>query len=82
MTSGQGTASWILYFGFKVMDPTDQKMKVIIDYANNVLNATGLRYGNAVVEAASSALPEAAAEEVPVSAASSGHAVHQRTRFP
>jgi len=34
-----------LYFGFKVMDPKEQKTKVLIDYANKVLDATGLQNG-------------------------------------
>jgi len=39
-----------LYFGFKTMDPNDQKTKAIIDYANKVLDATGLQNGAADME--------------------------------
>jgi len=38
------------YYGFKTMDPEDQKTKVIIDYANKVLDATGLRNGASDME--------------------------------
>jgi len=39
-----------LYMGLKAMDPDDQKTKVIIDYANKVLDVTGLRNGAADME--------------------------------
>jgi len=39
-----------LYYGFKVMDPQDQKIQAIIYYANKVLDATGLRNGAADME--------------------------------
>jgi hypothetical protein len=45
-----GNGIFNLYFGFKVMDPKDQKTKAIIDYANKVLDATGLRNGAADME--------------------------------
>jgi len=39
-----------LYIGFKVMDPKDQKIKTIIDYANKVLDAMGLQNGASDME--------------------------------
>jgi len=39
-----------LYLGFIVMDPNDEKTKKIIDYANKVLDATGLQNGAADME--------------------------------
>jgi hypothetical protein len=39
-----------LYYGFKVMDPKDEKIQVIIDYANKVLDATGLKNGASDME--------------------------------
>jgi len=39
-----------LYFGFKAMDPEEQKTKIIIDYANKVLDVTGFRNGAADME--------------------------------
>jgi hypothetical protein len=40
-----GNGIWNLYYGFKTMDPQDQKTKAIIDYANKVLDATGVQNG-------------------------------------
>lgn len=45
-----GNGIFNFYYGFKVMDPKDQKIQVIIDYANKVLDATGLRNGAADME--------------------------------
>jgi len=39
-----------LFFGFKVMDPNDQKIQVLIDYANKVLDAVGVRNGASDME--------------------------------
>jgi len=39
-----------LYFGFKTMDPQDERTKAIISYANKVLDATGLRNGASDME--------------------------------
>jgi hypothetical protein len=45
-----GNGHFDLYFGFKVMDPKDQKTKTIMEYANKVLDATGLRNGASNME--------------------------------
>lgn len=45
-----GNGIFNFYYGFKVMDPKDQKIQAIIDYANKVLDATGLRNGAADME--------------------------------
>merc|ERR1719181_2138713 len=45
-----GNGHFDLYFGFKVMDPKDQKTMAIMDYANKVLDATGLQNGASNME--------------------------------
>merc|ERR1719195_2109571 len=45
-----GNGIFNLYYDFKTMDPNDQKTKAIIDYANKVLDATGLQNGAADME--------------------------------
>jgi len=45
-----GNGIFNLYYGFKVMDPKDQKTKAIIDYANKVLDATGVQNGASDME--------------------------------
>jgi len=45
-----GNGIFNFYYGFKVMDPKDEKIQVIIDYANKVLDATGLQNGAADME--------------------------------
>merc|ERR1712232_57315 len=39
-----------LYYGFKIMDPEDAKIRAIIDYANGVLDATGNMNGASDME--------------------------------
>mmetsp|Transcript_85994 Transcript_85994/g.243510 ORF Transcript_85994/g.243510 Transcript_85994/m.243510 type:complete len:513 (-) Transcript_85994:624-2162(-) len=39
-----------LYYGFKAMDPKDHKIQAIIEYANKVLDATGLQNGASDME--------------------------------
>jgi len=45
-----GNGIFNLYYGFKFMDPEDQKIAAIIDYATKVLDATGLRNGASDME--------------------------------
>jgi len=45
-----GNGYFSLYYGFKMMDPRDPKIKAIIDYANKVLDATGLHNGASDME--------------------------------
>lgn len=45
-----GNGIFNLYYGFKSMDPQDRKTKIMIDYANKVLDATGLQNGAADME--------------------------------
>jgi len=45
-----GNGIFTLYYGFKTMDPKDPKTKVIIDYANKVLDATGVYNGASDME--------------------------------
>lgn len=45
-----GNGYFDLYYGFKFMDPEDPKIKAIIDYANKVLDATGLQNGASDME--------------------------------
>jgi len=46
----QGNGIFNLYYGFKAMDPEDEKIKAIIEYANSVLDATGVRNGASDME--------------------------------
>jgi len=45
-----GNGYFDLYYGFKIMDPADAKIKAIIDYANKVLDATGVQNGASDME--------------------------------
>lgn len=45
-----GNGIFSLYYGFKVMHPKDRKTKAIIDYANKVLDATGVYNGASDME--------------------------------
>jgi len=45
-----GNGYFDLYYGFKIMDPKDAKIKAIIDYANAVLTATGVQNGASDME--------------------------------
>merc|ERR1712187_846169 len=45
-----GNGIFNLYYGFKTMDPKEQKTKAIIEYANKVLDATGLQNGASDME--------------------------------
>jgi len=45
-----GNGYFDLYYGFKAMDPEDEKIRKMIDYANKVLDATGVRNGASDME--------------------------------
>jgi len=50
LRSGEPNYPDNLYYGFKMLDPKDWKTKVIMEYANKVLDATGIRNGASDLE--------------------------------